>query len=321
MTGTLRDLAAPDALMEGEEIEERRFPLLYSFRELLIDLVNDRVALAGVIGIAVFVVLAAGAPAIAPHDPTQQNLRDRLMPPVWFEGGSPDHLLGTDQLGRDLLSRTIFGARTSMVLGLLVVAITATFGTVMGLISGYYGGRIDNVIMRWVDIQTAFPGLLVAITIIAMIGPSLRNLAIVLIINGWMIFARIVRGLTLSLREEVFVKAARVIGSGDRRIIIVHILPNLISPILTIIVMEMARIILAEAALSFLGLGIQPPASSWGLILAQGRDYLVNAWWLVTFPGVAIALTVLFINMLAGWLRSVSDPQQRHRLKAGSGVV
>jgi len=143
----------------------------------------------------------------------------------------------------------------------------------------------------------------------------------VLSINGWMIFARIIRGITLSLRDEIFVKSARVVGCRDRRIIFVHILPNLISPILTIAVMELARIILAEAALSFLGLGIQPPASSWGLILAQGRDYIVRAWWLVTFPGIAIALTVLLINMVAGWLRSVSDPQQRHRLKAGSGVV
>lgn len=324
MAGTLRDLALPGELggeFEGEEFEERRFPLLHSLHELLIDLLNDRVALIGMIGLLLFVLVAVFAPAIAPHDPTQQSLRDRLLPPVWIEGGNPDFLLGTDQLGRDLLSRLIYGARVSMLIGLAVIAVTATFGTLMGVIAGYYGGKTDQIIMRWVDIQTAFPGLLVAITIIAMIGPSLRNLVIVLAINGWLIFARIVRGVTLSLREEVFVKAAWVTGSGDWRIIFVHVLPNLISPVLTIAVMELARIILAEAALSFLGLGIQPPASSWGLILAQGRDYLVKAWWLVTFPGIAIALTVLFINMVAGWLRSVSDPQQRHKLKAGSGAV
>lgn len=324
MAGTLRDLALPlamEELLEAEEVEERRFPLLHQLRELLGELVSDRVALVGVVGFLLFVFLAVAAPAVAPHDPAQQSLRDRLKPPMWMEGGSAGHLLGTDQLGRDLLSRLIYGAQISIVAGVSVVAITAAFGTLMGVLAGYYGGKVDQVIMRWVDVQTAFPGLLVAITIIAMIGPSLRNLIIVLAINGWLIFARIVRGITLSLREEVFVKAARVIGCRDGRIIFVHVLPNLISPVLTIAVMELARIILAEAALSFLGLGIQPPASSWGLILAQGRDYMGKAWWLVTFPGIAIALTVLFINMVAGWLRSVSDPKQRFKMKAGSGAA
>lgn len=324
MAGTLRDLALPhgmEELLEAEEVEERRFPLLHQLRELVGELVSDRVALVGVVGFLLFVFLALAAPVVSPHDPTQQSLRDRLMPPVWMEGGSTRHLLGTDQLGRDLLSRLIYGAQISIVAGVSVVAITAAFGTLMGVLAGYYGGKVDQVIMRWVDVQTAFPGLLVAITIIAMIGPSLRNLIIVLAINGWLIFARIVRGVTLSLREEVFVKAARVIGCRDGRIIFVHVLPNLISPVLTIAVMELARIILAEAALSFLGLGIQPPASSWGLILAQGRDYMGKAWWLVTFPGIAIALTVLFINMVAGWLRSVSDPKQRYKMKAGSGAA
>jgi peptide/nickel transport system permease protein len=317
---TVEDLAALRE-MEGEEFEERRFPFLHTLHELLEDLIHDRVALLGACGLVLLIILAVFAPAIAPHDPTQQSLRARLLPPVWAEEGSLEYLLGTDQLGRDLLSRIIYGARTSMVIGLSVVIVTAVFGTLTGVIAGYYGGAVDNIIMRWVDIQTAFPGLLVAITIIAMIGPSMRNLIIVLAINGWMIFARIVRGITLSQREQAFVKAAQVTGSGDGRIIFVHILPNLISPVLTIFVMELARIILAEAALSFLGLGIQPPDSSWGLILAQGRDYIVRAWWLVTFPGIAIALTVLFINMVAGWMRSVSDPQQRHKLRAGSGVV
>lgn len=324
MAGTLRDLALPlamEELLEAEEVEERRFPLLHQLRELLGELVSDRVALVGVVGFLLFLFLAVAAPAVAPHDPAQQSLRDRLKPPTWMEGGSAGHLLGTDQLGRDLLSRLIYGAQISIVAGVSVVAITAAFGTLMGVLAGYYGGKVDQVIMRWVDVQTAFPGLLVAITIIAMIGPSLRNLIIVLAINGWLIFARIVRGITLSLREEVFVKAARVIGCRDGRIIFVHVLPNLISPVLTIAVMELARIILAEAALSFLGLGIQPPASSWGLILAQGRDYMGKAWWLVTFPGIAIALTVLFINMVAGWLRSVSDPKQRFKMKAGSGAA
>jgi len=314
-------MAITEGLFAGEVYEERRYPLLHSLYELLIDLINDRVALLGTIGLVILLSVTLAAPLVAPYDPAQQSLRERLSPPTWVEGGRPGHLLGTDQLGRDVLSRIMFGARTSMAVGFIVVSITACFGTLLGVISGYYGGKVDQIIMRWVDIQTAFPGLLVAITIITMIGPSLRNLIIVLSINGWMIFARIVRGITLSLREQVFVRAAQVTGCRNGRIIFVHVLPNLISPSLTIGVMELARIILAEAALSFLGLGIQPPGSSWGLILAQGRDYMVKAWWLVAFPGIAIAMTVLFINMVAGWLRSVSDPQQRFKLKAGSAVV
>ncbi len=301
----------------AEQITERRFPLLHSLKALLLDLWHDWVAMLGLIGLTIFVFMAVAAPYVAPYDPAKQSLRDRFTPPMWAAEGSSEHILGTDSLGRDLLSRLIFGARVSLTIGFVTLAITATFGTFVGVISGYYGGMVDEILMRWVDIQTAFPGLLVAITIIAMIGPSVRNLIIVLAVNGWLIFARIARGMTLSLREQVFVKAARVAGCRDRRIIFVHILPNLISPMLTISVMELARFILAEAALSYLGLGIQPPSSSWGLILAQGRDYLSNAWWVVTFPGVAIALTVLFINMIAGWLRSVSDPHQRGKLRNG----
>lgn len=304
-----------------DDTTERRYPLLHALRELLADLLSDRMALLGVIGVIALITVAIAAPLIAPHDPTTQSLRARLDPPVWMAEGTLTHPLGTDQLGRDLLSRLIYGARVSMIIGFGTLMITATFGTFMGVISGYYGGAVDQVIMRWVDIQTAFPGLLVAILIIAMIGPSLRNVILVLAVNGWLIFARVIRGVTLSLREQTFIKAARVAGCKDSRIIFVHILPNLISPVLTIGVMEMARYILAEASLSFLGLGIQPPASSWGLILAQGRDYLASAWWVVTFPGVAIALAVLFINMVAGWLRSVSDPHQRGKLKSSSSAV
>ncbi|MCK6579811.1 MAG: ABC transporter permease [Anaerolineae bacterium] len=305
----------PHTVDTSEAVTELRHPLLRSLKELALDLLHDWVAMIGLIGLIILLVMAVTAPHISPYDPAKQSLRDRFVPPSWMEGGSPEHFLGTDSLGRDLFSRLIFGARVSLTIGFITLAVTATFGTFIGVISGYYGGTLDEILMRWVDIQTAFPGLLVAITIIAMIGPSVENLILVLAINGWLIFARIARGMTLSLREQVFVRAARVAGCRDRRIIIVHILPNLISPLLTISVMELARFILAEAALSYLGLGIQPPDSSWGLILAQGRDYLVNAWWVVTFPGVVIAMTVLFINMVAGWLRSVSDPHQRFKLR------
>jgi ABC-type dipeptide/oligopeptide/nickel transport system permease subunit len=315
MTTTLRNLKLKDAALEAPEpVAERRHPRLHAARELLLDLVADRVALAGLAGFVLILVMAFAAPLIA-NQYTKQNLRLRLSPPALVVNGklTYHYLLGGDQLGRPILDRIIHGSRVSLVVGLVVVAVTLVFGSLLGLLAGYFGGWVDTLIMRWVDIQTAFPGLLVTLTILIMLGPSLRNMMLALMINGWMIFARIVRGVTLSLREEVFVKAARVIGASDLRIVFSHLLPNLVSPILTIAVMELARIILAEAALSFLGMGIQPPEASWGLMLADGRDYMIKAWWLVTFPGVAIALTVLFINMVAGWLRSVSDPQQRFK--------
>jgi peptide/nickel transport system permease protein len=315
MTTSMRSLKVPGQVAEPtEHVAERRFPFLHALRELLLDLVSDRVALVGALGFVMFLVMAIAAPVIA-KDYTRQNLRLRLSAPTLFvkDEFNYHYALGADQLGRPILDRIIHGSRVSLVVGLGVVLATGTFGTVLGMLAGFFGGRVDNIIMRWVDIQTAFPGLLVALTILIMLGPNLENMMLALMINGWMIFARIIRGITLSLREELFVRAARVIGSSDLRIIFVHILPNLVSPILTIAIMELARIILAEAALSFLGMGIQPPESSWGLMLADGRDYMARAWWLVTFPGVAIALTVLFINMVAGWLRSVSDPQQRFK--------
>lgn len=315
MATSLRDLKLNVTAAEpAEVVTERRYPFLHMLKELLFDLLDDKVALFGAIGFILFLVMAVAAPVIA-KDYTKQNLRLRLTAPTLYpkEEFNYHYALGGDQLGRPILDRIIHGTRISLTVGLGVVLVTGVFGTVLGMVAGYFGGRVDNLIMRWVDIQTAFPGLLVALTILIMLGPNLQNMMLALMINGWMIFARIVRGITLSLREEVFVKAARVTGASDWRIVFKHLLPNLASPILTIAVMELARIILAEAALSFLGMGIQPPESSWGLMLADGRDYMTKAWWLVTFPGVAIALTVLFINMVAGWLRSVSDPQQRFK--------
>lgn len=316
MTTTLRNLKVAKATAEqpAEQVQERKYPWVHNLRELLADLVSDKVALVGAVGFMLFLLMALTAPIIA-NQYTKQNLGLRLTAPTLTvnDAFTYHYVLGADQLGRPILDRIIYGSRVSLLVGLGVVAVTGLFGTVLGLMAGYFGGTVDTIIMRWVDIQTAFPGLLVALTILIMLGPNLENMMFALMINGWMIFARIVRGVTLSLREEVFVKAARVIGASDLRIVFVHLLPNLVSPILTIAVMELARIILAEAALSFLGMGIQPPEASWGLMLADGRDYMTKAWWLVTFPGVAIALTVLFINMVAGWLRSVSDPQQRFK--------
>lgn len=285
------------------------------------DLLRDRVALAGAIIVFVVVASAVLAPVISPHDPAAGFIGQRLKPPGFVNAEGARYILGTDQQGRDILSRVIWGARVSMMVGIGVIAMAGTVGTVMGLISGYYGGRVDDIIMRIVDTQTAFPGLLLALVIMAMIGPSARNIIIVLSINGWMVFARITRGLMLTVREKDYIDAARLVGAGDFRIMFRHAFPNLISPVLTLITLELARIILAEASLSFLGFGIQPPESSWGLMIADGRQYITIAWWLVTFPGIAIAITVFGVMTVANWLRTVTDPEQRVRAApAGTGA-
>lgn len=284
------------------------------------DLLRDQVALIGAAIVVLVVGSAVFAPLISPHDPTSGYIGQRLKPPGFVNEEGELYVLGTDQQGRDILSRLIHGARVSMAVGLGVIAVAGTVGTVMGLISGYYGGRVDDIIMRVVDTQTAFPGLLLALVIMTMIGPSARNIIIVLSINGWMVFARITRGIMLTIRTKDYIDAARLIGCNDLRIMFRHAFPNLISPTLTLITLELARIILAEASLSFLGLGIQPPESSWGLMIADGRNYITIAWWLVTFPGVAIAVTVFGVMTVANWLRTVTDPEQRVRAApAGTG--
>jgi peptide/nickel transport system permease protein len=240
-------------------------------------------------------------------------LRSRLVPPVWEESGSWKHILGTDHLGRDLLSRVIHGSRVSLAVGMAVVLIAGTMGVVLGLIAGYRGGRTDSFIMRWIDTQVAFPGLLIALIILAVIGPSMLTVILVLSFNGWMVYGRMTRGAVLSVRQTAYVEAAELVGCSATRVVFRHILPNLTSPLLTLAVLEFARIVLAEAALSFLGMGIQPPATSWGLDVATGKNYMFRAWWLVTFPGAAISVTVLAINLVASWMRLVSDPQEREK--------
>jgi peptide/nickel transport system permease protein len=214
----------------------------------------------------------------------------------------------------------IYGSRVSLIVGASVVLLAGTFGTLMGLIAGYRGGRTDSIIMRVVDTQVAFPGLLLVLIILAAIGPSMTTIIVVLAINGWMVYARITRGVVLSVKEMPYVEAAEIVGCPSRRVVLRHILPNLASPLLTLAVLEFARIILAEAALSFLGVGIQPPQVSWGLMVAQGRDYLFNGWWIITWPGLAIAFTVLGINLFASWLRVAADPQEREKRFARSAT-
>jgi peptide/nickel transport system permease protein len=257
--------------------------------------------------------MAAAAPLIAPYSPTAQDLRARLIPPAWEDGGSWKHALGTDHLGRDVLSRVIHGSQVSLAVGASVVLIAGAFGVVLGLMAGYHGGRTDSFIMRWIDTQVAFPGLLIALIILAVIGPSILTVILVLSLNGWMVYGRMTRGLVLSVRQTAYVEAAEMVGCSATRVIFRHILPNLTSPLLTLAILEFARIVLAEAALSFLGMGIQPPATSWGLDVASGKNYMFRAWWLVTFPGIAISITVLAINLVASWLRLISDPQEREK--------
>jgi peptide/nickel transport system permease protein len=261
----------------------------------------------------VFLVLvifcALSAPWIARYNPNQQSLVKRLKPPAWHAQGLKEHLLGTDQLGRDVFSRVIWGSRVSLAVALTSVIASGFLGAVFGLLSGYYGGIVDSIIMRLVDIQSAFPATLLAIALIAIMGPSLTNLIVVLGITGWVTYARVVRAETLSLRESDFVQAARALGSSDLRIIFRHILPNLMSSGVVVLTMQVARVIITEASLSFLGLGVPLTTPTWGGMLSDAQVNLGRAPWLATVPGIAIVLTVLSINLIGDLLRDVLDPK------------
>ena len=313
MTGADSQLETTGPSRNRIPIGGRPHELYSSLRGLTRELWRDKGGMIGLIALLALVLTALGAPWIAPHDPTAQSLSDRLLPPFWEGTGSARHLLGTDHLGRDVLSRIIVGSRISLLVGVTVVLVAGVFGISAGLIAGYREGRLDAFIMRCVDTQVAFPGLLLALIILAVVGPSMWSIILVLSFNGWMVYARMARGITVSAKQSLYVEAAEVIGCRPSRVIFRHILPNLTSPLLTLAILEFARIVLAEAALSFLGLGIQPPAMSWGLDVASGKDYMFRAWWLVTFPGIAIAITVLAVNLLASWARVTSDPQEREK--------
>jgi peptide/nickel transport system permease protein len=277
---------------------------------------DDKVSFFGVVMLIVVILAAVFAPLVAPHGPETVDLTARLAPPVWSDGGSADHILGTDSLGRDVLSRLIYGARVSLSIGVVVVIISGIIGTLLGLLAGYKGGRWDTVIMRVADAQLAFPGLLLIIAVVAVVGPSIRILVIVLAVYGWMLFGRLVRGNVLQLREELYVRAATMSGAGAGRMMRRHFMPSLVSPLMTQSMLDLARVVLAEASLSYLGLGVQPPLTSWGLMVAENQTYLDEAWWTVVFPGLALALTVLATNLVASWLRIQTDPQQRQQVFA-----
>jgi peptide/nickel transport system permease protein len=273
------------------------------------------VALVCAATLLLMILAAALAPILAPHDPTEQSLIARLQPPIWTDGGSADYLLGTDHLGRDVLSRILFGARVSLAIGCFAVLIGSVLGTVAGMLAGYFGNWIDEGAMLLADIQLALPFVLLAIAVIAVVGVSPGalppSLVVVVGISGWMTYARVCRGVVFSLKEREFVQAVRALGGSDMRVLFRHLLPNVLSPLVVVASLDLARLIILESTLSFLGLGIQPPNPSWGGMLGEGRQYLDTAWWISTFPGLAIMLTTLAISRGGDWLRDVLDPTLR----------
>jgi peptide/nickel transport system permease protein len=272
-------------------------------------LVRRRTALFGLIVVLAVLVAAVFASFVSPFDPLAQDIGQRLKEPGWQDAQGRIHPLGTDHLGRDILSRIIHGSRIALSVGLAAVMISGVLGMAVGLVSGYFGGRVDDFFMRLADIQLAFPFILLAIAVIGVLGPSLRNIIIVIGVSSWVVYARVVRGEVLSIREREFVQAAVALGSRDWRILARHVLPNAFTPWLVVATLDMARVIVIESALSFLGLGVQPPTPTWGGMLADGRVYLSTAWWLATFPGLAILVTVLGINLLGDGLRDTLDPR------------
>jgi len=272
-------------------------------------LARRRTALFGLAVVAVVILCAVGAPLVTVFDPIEQDINQRLKEPGGRNAAGQAHVLGTDHLGRDILARIIYGSRVALVVGLSAVLISGVLGMAIGLVSGYFGGKVDDFFMRLADIQLAFPFILLAIAVIGVLGPSLRNIIVVIGVSSWVVYARVVRGEVLSIREREFVQAAIALGSRDGRVVLRHVLPNAFTPWLVVATLDMARVIVIESALSFLGLGVQPPTPTWGGMLADGRVYLSTAWWLATFPGLAILVTVLGINLLGDGLRDTLDPR------------
>lgn len=279
------------------------------FRRNLRTFVENRLGFGSAIVVLLFVLMAIFAPLIAPHDPYATDLFRRLQPPAWMEGGDWAYLLGCDALGRDILSRIIYGARISIFIGAAVILVATTIGIVAGLAAGYLRGWVDTVISRLVDILLGFPYLIFAIGLMAMMGPGLSNIILALAYKEWVIPCRVVRGETLVTRELEYVEAARALGASRWHIMRREILPNILSPVIVVATIRMAHVIILEASLSFLGLGVQPPTASWGAMVADGRAFILESWWVSTFPGVAILLLVLAINVASQGLRDAFDPR------------
>jgi ABC-type dipeptide/oligopeptide/nickel transport system permease subunit len=286
---------------------ENRHPFFDSAEKLL----RNRTGTAGLVIITLFAFAAILAPWISPHDPNENALYDQITPPVWDEQGSTQHLLGTDELGRDILSRLIWGARVSLTVGMVSVGIALLCGSLLGALAGYYKGWLDNLIMRFMDIILAFPGILLAIVMVAYLGPGLRNAMIAIGVITIPRFARIVRASVMEEFEKDYVTAARAVGATDSRIIFNAIFPNCLSPIIVQSSLGFGSAILDAAGLSFLGLGAQPPTAEWGAMIAMGRSMILRAWWVMTFPGLTILLGVLGFNLMGDGLRDAMDPRLR----------
>ncbi|MGI8854890.1 MAG: ABC transporter permease [Thermomicrobiales bacterium] len=298
-----RDLSLPSARFTTLEVAERRGSGEGYLRSTLHRLISTRTALVGLVYLAILIIAALSAGMLSPYNPYQTRTSVALRPP------STNHLLGTDELGRDILTRILYGARLSLRVGLIAVGIAAAVGTILGLCAGYWGGWAETVIMRCIDVMLAFPGILLAIAITTVLGPSLTNVMIAVGIAYIPAYVRLVRGATLSVRAREYVEGARAIGCADSRIVFRYILPNILAPVIVLSTLGVAGAILTAAGLSFLGLGAQSPTAEWGAMLTTGRTYLRQAWWVATFPGVAIMLTVLAINMIGDALRDALDPR------------
>ncbi len=272
---------------------------------------RKKTAVFGGLVLGLFVLVAILAPVLAPHDPSQQNLKLRLSPPIGLglENASIEYPLGNDNLGRDEFSRLIVGSRVSLVVGVITVVLTTLLGSILGAMAGYYRGSFDNVIMRLVDIWMAFPDILLAIAFASALGPGLFNLIVALVLTNWVVYCRVVRAEVLVLREQEYVLAVRSLGGSNMRIIMQHLLPNVLSSILVIATLQFGTVIVTEASMSFLGISVQSSVPTWGGMLADGREFMRQAWWLATFPGIAISIVVLSANLLGDGLRDALDPR------------
>lgn len=259
-----------------------------------------------------FVLAGILAPVLAPHDPTKVSVVDRLTPPAWEEGGSSVHILGTDDLGRDELSRLLYGARISLTVVAIAIPLSAAFGLLVGVLAGWFRGNLERLLMRVVDVQLALPAILFAVLLAAMFGPSLRNVILLIVVWSWSGYARIVRGEVLGLRGREFVHAARATGAGHTRIILRHLVPNVVNPVVVLATLDVAAVILIEAALSFLGVGVPSTTPSWGSMISRGQNLITIDAWLIAIPGVAILLISLSGNLLGDWLRDALDPRLRN---------
>jgi peptide/nickel transport system permease protein len=270
----------------------------------------------------VLVIPAIFAEWVAPHDPVVGSLSNRLVPPFWVEaegegiyatpGGSTDHILGTDKQGRDILSRIIYGARISLTVAAISIFLAGLIGTTLGLIAGYFGGNVDHLVMRAVDVCLSLPAILFALVLAVVLGPSFQTVIIVIVTIFWSRYARLVRGETLGIKSQDFVSRAQVAGASNMRIIARHVFPNVVNTIIVLATLEVGQVILLESTLSFLGAGLPRPTPAWGLMIANGRELLVTSWWLTAWPGVAILLSVLSMNLLGDWLRDRLDPKLRN---------